>query len=96
MIYVQVDVPMERLPIANWALMAVSIVCSAIALVGENRHDRRIAAIEDEIGERMAIAQDLNDPHLTPARRKELESEIRRHDEELRRRISEVPAPFQK
>jgi membrane associated rhomboid family serine protease len=96
MIYMQVDVPMERLPIANWALMAVTIVCSALALIGENRHDRRIAAIEDEVGERMAIAQDLNDPHLTPARRKELESEIRRHDEELRRRIMEVPAPFQK
>jgi membrane associated rhomboid family serine protease len=69
MIYMQVDVPMERLPWANWALMAVTTVVSIAVMVQD-------AKVEQTVGPQVMFNPDLEkqlaNPRLTEQQKQAL------------------------
>jgi membrane associated rhomboid family serine protease len=62
MIYMQVDVPMERLPWANWVLMAGTAVISISLMVQDAKAERQVAA-QITIGPQ--LQKQLANPKLT-------------------------------
>jgi membrane associated rhomboid family serine protease len=96
MIYLQVDVPMERMPIANWALMAVTAICSIAAIVGENRFEKRRDAIFFDSIAAEKLVQQLDQPGLSAAKKREIEEELQRKEEEFEKRLGNFQSPFQK
>jgi membrane associated rhomboid family serine protease len=95
-IYLQVDVPMERLPIANWVLMAVTAVLSIAAIIGEDRFEKRLMNSVKEIPSFDALEKQLEDPRLSPAKKKEIEEEIQRKEDEFEKRFHDLKSPFQR
>lgn len=63
--YLQVDVPMERHPIANWGLIAVTVVCSILTWAGHEKSSRQLSRIADaQAPTDPAIEKQLNNPRL--------------------------------
>src|SRR4051812_40644382 len=86
MLWISVDVPMERIPFTNWLLMAATVVGS-IYYWAPKPHAAHFD-IEKQIDP--ALIQKLEDPKLTPEQREAIERQMER---ELKKAYAEVAAP---
>jgi membrane associated rhomboid family serine protease len=70
MFYAQVDVPMERLPVANWVLIALTVLVSIKVWVGDTQAARRVmSAAEVDTAE---LVKGLKDRRLTDAQKDQM------------------------
>src|SRR5689334_8120925 len=79
--YMQVDVPMERMPIANWVLIGFTVFCGLFSIAAVDRASRG----RDNFPEYQpdpALIQQLNNPQLTDEQRDEI---IRQAEEKWER-----------
>src|SRR5262245_12188086 len=70
MLYAQVDVPMERLPVANWVLIAVTVLVSIKVMVDEGKAERSVLSAPEV--DTAQLVQRLKDRRLTDAQKDQL------------------------
>src|SRR5262245_46396116 len=70
MFYAQVDVPMERLPVANWVLIAVTVLVSIKVMVDEGKAERNVPSVPDV--DTVQLVQRLKDRRLTDAQKDQM------------------------
>jgi membrane associated rhomboid family serine protease len=73
-VYMQVDVPMAQPPVANWLLMAATVVFSIAGFVQDSKHSRYTLDLDDpaEVQLDPAVERQLSDPQLTQQQKMEI------------------------
>jgi membrane associated rhomboid family serine protease len=85
--YLQVDVPMARPPVANWVLIAVTAVVSIKVMVDDAKAYRHYASV---LASDSAPDPRLNNPRLTEKQRQKIEAE---HHQRRMERLDQLPLP---
>lgn len=82
----KVDVPMERLPLTNWILIAVTVVVSLVILAGESK--KREIEIDPE-----KIWEELKQPGLSEEQQEKLIQRWQQQRQEINKRLAEPAVP---
>src|SRR5687768_11810313 len=85
--YLQVDVPMERLPVANWLLIAFTALFSFKVFADEAKAHRQLLQLPQPDP---AVEQKLRDPRLSPKQKQAIRA---KEEERLEKLLTFDPSP---